>query len=269
MEGNKMFKRLFVPLKLQLFAESEENQGVAEPGTEETQVVEEGAEGAQSTSVEGTEVAVQSTDVNEVPQQTLPTQTEKRDFERDAAFARIRREAEQAKKQNELLAKTLQQFGFEGATPEETIDKANAHYLQKPIEEVRAQRLEAEKRQQEEAQRQAQLDYYRMRDAERMMADDLARIQKLDPTVKKLDDLGQDYFKLIEAGIDAEIAFNAVNQKKQRETITPPPEVGKVNSISKAEKDYYSPEEVDKLSEKELEDPKIWERVRKSMTKWK
>lgn len=263
-----MLKKLFVPLKLQLFAESGESQEVAVPGTEETTVMDEGAEGAQSTSVEGTEVAVQSTDVNEVPQQTLPTQTEKRDFERDAAFARIRREAEQAKKQNELLAKTLQQFGFDGATPEETIDKANAHYLQKPIEEVRAQRLEAEKRQQEEAQRQAQLDYYRMRDAQRMMADDLARIQKLDPTVKKLEDLGQDYFKLIEAGIDAEIAFNAVNQKKQRETKTPPVEIGKVNSGSKEEKDFYTSAEVDRLSKKDLENPKIRARVMESMTKW-
>jgi len=255
-------------LKLQLFAESEESQAVAEPGTEETQVIEEGAEGAQSTSVEVTEVAGQSTDANNVPQQTLPTQTEQRDFEKDAAFAKIRREAEQAKKQNELLAKTLRQFNFNGDTPEEVIDNANAHYLNKPVEVVRQQRLEAEKLQQEEAQRQAELQYYRQKEAERMMADDLARIQKLDPTVKKLDDLGQDYFKLIEAGIDAEIAFNAVNQKKQRETKTPPVEIGKVNSSSKEEKDFYTSAEVDRLSKKDLENPKIMARVMESMTKW-
>ncbi len=34
-------------------------------------------------------------------------------------------------------------------------------------------------------------------------------------------------------------------------------------------KEYYSPEEVDRLSGRELDDPKIMERVMKSMTKWK
>jgi hypothetical protein len=31
-------------------------------------------------------------------------------------------------------------------------------------------------------------------------------------------------------------------------------------------KDYYSPEEIDKLSEEDLRDPKVWENVRRSMT---
>ena len=34
-------------------------------------------------------------------------------------------------------------------------------------------------------------------------------------------------------------------------------------------KDYYSPDDVDKLSDKDLDNPEIMERVRKSMTKWK
>lgn len=254
-------------LKLQLFAESVETQEVAEPETEVTSTEE-----SQSTSEEVTEVAGQSTDENNVQnQQTEPIKlpTQQRDFEKDAAFAKIRREAEQAKKQNEMLARTLQQFGFKGNTPEEVIDAANAHYLQKPVEEVRQQRVEAEKKQQEEAQRQAELEFYRNREIERLMHDDLNRIQKLDPTVKSLDELGDDYFNLIQAGVDAEIAFGVIQQKKQRETKIPPAEIGKVNSNTKAEKDYYSPEEVDRLTEKELDDPKIWETVRKSMTKWK
>ena len=31
-------------------------------------------------------------------------------------------------------------------------------------------------------------------------------------------------------------------------------------------KDYYTPEEISKLSEEDLDDPEIWEAVRKSMT---
>lgn len=251
-------------LKLQLFAEeSGENQEVADLGTE-IQVTEGEGEN-QLKGGEGTEVAEQSIDETTEPVKE-PIQ---RDFEKDAAFARMRREAEQVKKQNELLAKTLQQFGFKGNSPEDVIDQANAHYLQKPLEEVRQQRINTEKQQQEEAQRQAELEYYQSREIERLMTDDLKRIQKLDPTVKSLDELGEDYFNLIQAGVSGEVAFEAVKAKRQRETKIPPAEVGKVNSNSKVEKDYYTPEEVDKLTEKELENPKIWEVVRKSMTKWK
>lgn len=268
-----MYKPMFLEkLKLQLFAEeSGENQGVAEPGTEGTQEPQgtEGEGDNQSTSGEGAVVAGQSTDNNTEPQQTEPIKQPQRDFEKDAAFARMRREAEHVKKQNEMLAQTLKQYGFKGETPEDVIDSANAYYLQKPIEEVRQQRLDIEKRQQEETQRQAELDFYRNKEIERLMEDDLKKIQKLDPSVKSLDELGEDYFNLIQAGVDGEVAFEAVKAKKQRETIIPPAEVGKVNSNSKAEKDYYTPEEVDRLSEKELENPKIWEVVRKSMTKWK
>lgn len=40
------------------------------------------------------------------------------------------------------------------------------------------------------------------------------------------------------------------------------------NGNSQEEKTIYTPEEVDKLTEKDLEDPKIFERVRKSMLSW-
>lgn len=225
-------------------------------------------------SVENQEVAeLENTEVTEVEtsveeQEVAEPVQQDRNFEKDSAFAKLRREAEQAKKEKELLAKTFEMFGFQG-TPEEIIDQANAHYLQKPIEEVKQERIKNEQVQTEEAKRQAELDYYRNREIERIMQDDLKRIQGIDPTVKSLEELGNDYFKLIESGLDAEIAFNAVQAKRQRETKIAPTEIGKVNAQSKTEKDFYSPSEVDKLTEKELNDPKVWERVRKSMTKWK
>lgn len=40
------------------------------------------------------------------------------------------------------------------------------------------------------------------------------------------------------------------------------------NGNTQEEKTYYSPEDVDKLTSEELDDPKIFERVRKSMEKW-
>ncbi|MBP3920840.1 MAG: hypothetical protein J6D28_04670 [Bacilli bacterium] len=40
------------------------------------------------------------------------------------------------------------------------------------------------------------------------------------------------------------------------------------NGNSQEEKTYYSPEDVDKLTEKDLDDPTIFKRVRESMAKW-
>lgn len=246
-------RNLLIKLNLQLFAdESEEIQEVAEPvelADENTEVIE---------TIEPSEEKVEVAEQPKID----------RNFEKDSAFAKLRREAEQAKREKELLAKTFEQFGFIG-TPEEIIDQANAHYTQKPIEEVRNERLQQEQLNQQKTKQEAELEFYRNKEVERMMQDDLKRIQGLDPTIKSLNELGNDYFNLIQAGVDAEIAFNAVQAKKQKETKTPPSEIGKINSNSKADKDYYSPSEVDKLTEKELNDPKIWERVRKSMTKWK
>lgn len=40
------------------------------------------------------------------------------------------------------------------------------------------------------------------------------------------------------------------------------------NGNTQEEKDYYTPEEVDRLTEKDYDDPKIFEKVRRSMQKW-
>lgn len=58
--------------------------------------------------------------------------------------------------------------------------------------------------------------------------------------------------------------YSKANDTKQVEKIG-----SMKNNNSKEEKNYYSPEEVDKLTSKDLDDPKIFERVRESMAKWK
>ena len=98
------------------------------------------------------------------------------------------------------------------------------------------------------------------------MQADLAQIREMDPSVEDLSMLGEDFARLIAAGIDAKTANAAICQVKSSQT---PPDVGAVDGHSSGEKDFYLPEEVDRLSERDLEDPKIWERVRASMTKWK
>ena len=40
----------------------------------------------------------------------------------------------------------------------------------------------------------------------------------------------------------------------------------KHNVVDKGAKDYYTPEEIERLTEEDLDDPKVWEAVRRSMT---
>lgn len=98
-----------------------------------------------------------------------------------------------------------------------------------------------------------------------LMQEDLKEIQKIDPAVSSLEELGDDFAALIAAGVRAPVAFAAV---RQTESAARPPMLGAVDGNTKGEKDYYTPQEVDALSEAELDNPRIWQRVRKSMTKW-
>ena len=47
------------------------------------------------------------------------------------------------------------------------------------------------------------------------------------------------------------------------------PQMGLVSSQPQTAKEYYTPAEVDRLSEQELRDPGVMAAVRWSMTKWK
>ena len=44
--------------------------------------------------------------------------------------------------------------------------------------------------------------------------------------------------------------------------------MGEINSNSEKEKEFYSSQEVDKLTKKQLSNPKIMNAVMKSMLKW-
>ena len=104
-----------------------------------------------------------------------------------------------------------------------------------------------------------------------MMTDDLNRIRKVDPTVKSISQLGDRFYSMIGAGVDALDAFNAIRASDGMTKLTPPPEIGKVNSSEKGEKTFYTSAEVDAMiasNSKDLDNPDILAKIRKSMTKW-
>lgn len=238
------------------------------------------------TSVEIQEVAEPETQVEE-PTQTEPVveQAETEEVakpqqtpEENAAFARMRREQEQARreaeiyrKQAERMAQAASKFGYQG-NPDEVADQIEAAATGKPLEQVRSERLQLEQSMLQAQQAAAERDLYKNQliefQVKSAMERDLAAIRKIDKTVKKLDDLGPEFASLVNSGVDAQTAYFAVKAKEQANTKPKPKDIGAIGAGNK-EKDYYTPDEVDRLTDEEMNDPKIRAKVRKSMTKWK
>ncbi|MBR5520045.1 MAG: hypothetical protein IKU55_04945 [Clostridia bacterium] len=100
-------------------------------------------------------------------------------------------------------------------------------------------------------------------------AAELQELRQHDPkaSLTELESLGPEYAKLRRAGVSAIAAYEALRYQRAIGEI--PPNTGAIGTDRAAEKEFYSPEEVDRLTSRELDDPKIMECVMKSMTKWK
>jgi hypothetical protein len=218
----------------------------------------------------------EATEISEVTEAVEETVSEPakpiQSAEENARFAAARREAESQAKalkaQNDRLMQALGQYGYQG-DPDTIADALFAQSQGISVEEATAQRQAAEAENAKYQQLESQLETYRPLAIKALMADDLAKVQTVNPKVKNLDDLGPDFFNLMGALHDPILAYDALQAKKARETKPIPQDIGAVNSSSSKEKDFYTSAEVDKLTDKDLDNPKIMERVRASMLKWK
>lgn len=238
------------------------------------------------TSVETQEVAEPETQVEETQTEPVVEQAETEEVakpqqtpEENAAFARMRREQEQArreaelyKKQAERMAQAVSKFGYQGSNPDDVADQIEASATGKPVDQIRAERLQREQAMTSAQQAAAERDLYKQQliefQVKTAMEADLKKIRSIDKSVKKLDDLGPEFAKLVNSGVDAETAYFAVKAKEQANTKPKPKDIGAIGASTK-EKDFYTPDEVDRLTDEEMNDPKIRAKVRKSMTKWK
>lgn len=254
--------------------------------SEEIQEVAEPVEEVVETSEQTQEVAEP-----EPQQEVEQPKVGERDYERDAAFANMRRSMEQAQKEREETQKLLEAmkaekerltnsfglFGFKGNV-DEIEDQAKAHYSGKTVEEVRNERLQAQKvfeeqqrREQENLAKDNQIKDLQRQLYARILDDDLKKVQSIDPSIKSLDDLGADFAKMRMSGVSTDVAYHAVKSSLEANKKTPPPEMGKVNATQKADKTYYTQDEVDAMiaaNDKALDNPSVLEKIRKSMTKW-
>ena len=231
-----------------------------------------------TTGVEETEVAEPSEEETGVEEQETAepvseeTVEEPKKTEQDAAWARMRREAEDAKAEAEAAQRELAELKAMQEAREEAESrltgqdnariKALAEATGMSEDEVKAE-LEAAEESVKKDLRIEELEQ-QIQDAEidRIMQADLIEIQKIDPSIKSLDDLGDDYSGYIRAGLDAEQAYWAIKAKEAANKATPPKPAGAVKT-SVPDKDYYTDAEIDAMSSEEL--TKNWKKV---MASW-
>ena len=103
-------------------------------------------------------------------------------------------------------------------------------------------------------------------EAERRLEAALKAIRKIDPKVKGIEDLGEEFFELIRNGFDGVTAYMALKAKKESGKKLKPPAVGRV-AKSGAEKDYFTARELNLLTGRELDDPKVLKKAIRSMVK--
>ena len=198
--------------------------------------------------------------------QKAPKQSEKANSDyakmRREKEEQMRREVQDAQNGRQLLASSLERLGYTGA-PHEIArqlgvleeDAQVSPMLMPPAQD------EGEK---------TRLGLLREIASKQFFERDLSAINRAFPTDKvgSVTALGQEFLRLRANGVDAVTAYGAVRCAKEAARPQIPPAVGAVNRTSNKSKDYYTPAEAERLSSAQLEDPKIWEAVRRSMERW-
>lgn len=208
-----------------------------------------------------------------------------RDFERDAAFARMRRdaqaakaEAERVKKEAERLKQAVSLYGFQGRTADEIADALEAQKRGISVDALRMEKLQKQAELQKalesspmKKQLEAENQQLKKTLSERIYKEDMETIQKAYPecAAKSVFELGDDFVRLRAAGVSPIVAYEAVHGAKMKTTKPAPPSTGSVKSSAPAGRDYFTPDEVDRLTSRQLDDPNVMDKVLKSMAKWK
>ena len=232
----------------------------------------------ESTSVETSEVAEPTEEVTGVEEQETAEPVSEETVEpegkteEDAAWARMRRESEQAKRDLEAAQQELAELKAKTEARESAYSRltgndngeiaAIAEATGMSEDEVIAEIEAAQESAQKDLRIQQLEEQVDSIEAERLMQADLEKIRKVDPSLKSLEDLGEGYIEYVSAGLDPVKAYWAIKAEEQANQVTPPKEIGRVET-SAAEKDYYTDAEIDAMSSEEL--TKNWKKV---MASW-
>ena len=263
--------RFIFPLNIQLFAEgadSNVSEGVVTPQQEIQPTPEPQVE--------------QGVNVEPIAEPQPTNEPVKQSQEENAKYAAARRKAEAEAKaiadekarieaENKQLLDALKGYGYEGS-PQEIADRLEAARTGRDINEIRVEREMYEQQMLEKQRIEAELNELKNFKYSKLIEEDIATIKKAypDANINSIEDLGQEYINIMRTGtVDSVTAYEILQARKAKTEVPKPPITGATNTSSTAEKDFFTSEEVDRLSEKDLDNPKIFETVRKSMLKWK
>lgn len=220
------------------------------------------------------QVAVAPEDTNEtgskeseLAEQTPEAVEKPQDSETNRAFQKMRkanedlqRELDSLRAEKQARNETFERLVGSGASDISVIAEASGL----SEDEVRAEFVHS----QENYEKDAKIDALEARlldiEAEKAMAEDLATIRRIDPSIKSLEDLGEGYAEYVGAGLSAEKAYWAIKAEKTAKQATPPKEAGKI-ATGTMEKDTFTDAEISAMSSEDL--TKNWKKILKSWEK--
>lgn len=236
--------------------ESAEIQEVAEPETD-------GLESAETQEVAEPDTTEDSAEVAE--EGVYEEESNDGRTEMDSAFAEMRRNNQRLEREAQMMREALSRY-FEGETAEELSINANAYAEERDPDEYRAEwekqqefeRLQQENKSLQDAMLEMEID--------RRMQEGLREVQEINPSVQSLDELGESFINMIAAGLTTKEAYFASLAMEGKEKVQAPDAIGRV-ADNRAERDYFTSEEIDNLTDEELADDEIYDKVIRSMEK--
>lgn len=233
---------------------------VAEPSTE----VESGENVEVAEPQDNVEQNEQAETIDEGTQTEGIDQSENsRRTESDAAFAEMRRKNEGLEHDVQILQDALSRY-FDGETPEELALRAQAYSEEREYDDVKAD-YDRDKELDDLREKVRLAEEEKMKlEINQLIAQGLRDVQEIDPTIKSLEELGETFANFIGAGLTVKQAYYATQQMEAREKVHAPNGVGKI-ADNKAEREYYTSEELDNLTDEEMD--ANWDKVKKSLAR--
>ena len=228
--------------------------GLAEADVEAPEVVEP-ADESHEAGVEDQEVTA--------PESEEPEESGK--AAADAAFARMRRQVEEAEQARADAVAELESLRAKQAARETALINMDIDDIDAIAEVTGMTREEVlDNIEREEAAAAAEIESLEKDrlieglqerinevEAEKVMAQDLAELKKFDPSIKSLDDLGPDFPAYISAGLTAKQAYFAIRGEDIATRSTPATAPGRITEAAPPEKDYFTETEVANMTSEE------------------
>ena len=231
-------------------------------------------------SVETQEVAepvTESVETQEVAEPVAEETTTSGKTEVDAAFAEQRRARQEAEKRAAEAERRIAEMEAASKARSEAImrltgdENAEVNALADSLGVDPSDVMATLNASQESAKKDLEIQMLREQlDSVRVDSEiqkDLAEIQKIDPSIKSLNDLGETFPEFIKAGLTAEQAYYAIKGKEIANRVVPAKEIGKLQDSKPPEKDFFTEAEVAAMTPQEKYDNA--EKIMASLPRWK